>query len=74
MLVIIICFIAIIITFFQSAKQNKENGFKWALIGFIGFTLSFAISIMLIGETFAAAGIASVFCFFVRSQLIASTK
>jgi len=74
MLVIIICFIVVIITFFQTAKQNKENGFKWALIGFIGFTLSFAISIMLIGETFAAAGIATVCCFFVRAQLIASAR
>ena len=74
MLVIIICFIAMLIIFFQSAKQNKENGFKWAFIGMIGFTLSFAIAIMLIGETFAAAGIAAVCCFFVRAQLIASTK
>ncbi|MDC9729151.1 MAG: hypothetical protein PSN04_07470 [Methyloprofundus sp.] len=74
MLVIIICFIAIMVFFFQSAKQNNENGFKWAFIGFIGFTLSFAIAIMLIGETFIAAGIATVACLFVRAQLIATTE
>jgi hypothetical protein len=74
MLAIIICLIAIIITFYQSAKQSKDNGFKWALIGFIGFTLSFAISIMLIGEAFSAAGIATVCCFFIRAQLISSIK
>jgi len=74
MLVIIIGFIIMLITFFQTAKQHRENGFKWAVIGIIGFTLSFAIAIMLIGETFSSAGIAILCCFFIRAQLIATAR
>jgi len=70
MLIIIIFFIIMIIIFFQTGKSSGENGFKWAIIGFIGFTLSFAIAIMLIGETFIAAGVAACCCLLIRAQLL----
>jgi len=74
MLVIILFFIIMIVVFFQTGKRSGENGFKWAFTGFIGFTLSFAIAIMLIGETFIAAGVAAVCCLLIRAQLLNNVR
>jgi len=62
--------IATVVIFFQTGKHNGENGFKWALIGFIGFVLGFAISMTVIGETLISFVIACIVVYFTRLQLL----
>ncbi|WP_428357002.1 hypothetical protein [Methyloprofundus sp.] len=62
--------IATVIIFYQTGKRNGENGFKWALIGFIGFVLGFALSMTVIGETLISILIACVGVYFTRLQLL----
>jgi uncharacterized membrane protein len=62
--------IATVVIFFQTGKHNGENGFKWALIGFIGFALGFAISMTVIGETLISIIVACIVVYFTRLQLL----
>ena len=62
--------IATVIIFFQTGKRHGENGFKWALIGFIGFSLGFAISMTVIGETLISIVLACIGVYFTRIQLL----
>jgi hypothetical protein len=36
--------VAVLIWFFQSAKENGESPFKWAIIGLIGFGITWEIA------------------------------
>ena len=62
--------IAAMVVFFQTGKKNGENGFKWAVIGLIGYTLGFALAMTVIGETFIAIATACISVYFARKQLI----
>ena len=62
--------IVTVVIFFQTGKHHGENGFKWALIGFIGFTLGFAISMTVIGETLISIVLACIGVYFTRLQLL----
>ena len=62
--------IATVVIFFQTGKHNGENGFKWALIGFIGCALGFAISMTVIGETLISIIVACIVVYFTRLQLL----
>ena len=62
--------IATVIIFFQTGKRHGENGFKWALIGFIGFALGFAIAMTVIGETLISIVLACIGVYFTRIQLL----
>jgi len=62
--------IVTIVVFYQTGKRNGENGIRWALVGFIGYVLGFAIGMMLIGETFISILIACITVYFTRLQLL----
>ncbi|SMG64763.1 membrane protein [methanotrophic bacterial endosymbiont of Bathymodiolus sp.] len=62
--------IATVVIFFQTGKNHGENGYKWALIGFIGFALGFAISMTVIGETLISLAVACIVVYLTRSQLL----
>jgi len=69
-MVILLPAIITVIYFFHSARNNKENGIKWAIVGLIGYILGFAISIIFIGETFISIFIACLIVLFSHSQLV----
>lgn len=62
--------IVTVVIFYQTGKQNGENGIRWAVIGLVGYVLGFAIAMMLIGETFIAILIACITVYFTRLQLL----
>ncbi|HIG64437.1 MAG TPA: hypothetical protein EYQ43_02480 [Methyloprofundus sp.] len=62
--------IATVVIFFQTGKKHGENGYKWALIGFIGFALGFAISMTVIGETLISVAVACIVVYLTRSRLL----
>lgn len=62
--------IVTIIVFFQTGKRNGENGIKWAVIGLIGYVLSFFLAMSVIGETFISILIACIAVYFTRIQLL----
>ena len=71
MLILIkLALIVTVIIFYQTGKRHGDNGYKWALVGFIGFLLGFFISMSVIGETFISFIIACVVVYFSRLQLL----
>ncbi len=62
--------ITVMVIFFQTGKNNGENGFKWAIIGLIGYVLGFALAMTVIGETFIAIATACITVYVTRKQLI----
>ena len=62
--------IVIVVIFYQTGKNNGENGIRWAIIGLVGYVLGFALAWLLIGETFIAILIACITVFFTRLQLL----
>ena len=62
--------IVTVVVFYQTGKSNGENGIRWAVTGLVGYVLGFAISMMLIGETFIAIFIACIIVYFTRLQLL----
>lgn len=74
--------VAILVWFFHSAKENNQQPFKWAIIGLVGFGITWEAS-HLITDALTAnkivastlpAGIALVGAFFIRQKLISDTK
>lgn len=68
-MIILLPAIITVIYFFHSAKNNRENGIKWAIVGLIGYILGFAIGIVVIGETFVSIFIACATVYFTHLQL-----
>ena len=62
--------IVIVVIFYQTGKNNGENGIRWAVIGLVGYILGFALAWLLIGETFIAILIACISVYFTRLQLL----
>ena len=62
--------IVTVVVFYQTGKNNGENGIRWAVIGLVGYILGFAIAWMVIGETFIAILIACITVYFTRLQLL----
>ena len=62
--------IVTVVVFYQTGKNNGENGIRWAVIGLVGYILGFAIAMMLIGETFIAILIGCISVYFTRLQLL----
>ncbi len=58
------------VVFYQTGKNNGENGIRWAVIGLVGYILGFAIAWVVIGETFIAILIACMTVYFTRLQLL----
>lgn len=62
--------IATAVIFYQTGKAHGENGIRWAVVGVIGYSLGFALSMLLIGETFISIGVACLVVYFTRIQLL----
>lgn len=82
MLLAKIAAVLILVWFFHTAKENGQAPFKWAIIGLIGFGITWETAHLLtdsmtenamIASTFPAV-IATVGAFFIRRKLIADTK
>lgn len=58
------------IVFYQTGKNNGENGIRWAVIGMVGYILGFALSWVIIGETFISILVACITVYFTRLQLL----
>ena len=62
--------IVTVVVFYQTGKNNGENGIRWAIIGLVGYLLGFALSWMVIGETFISISTACIIVYFTRLQLL----
>lgn len=62
--------IVTVVVFYQTGKNNGENGIRWALIGLFGYFLGFALAWTIIGETFISILIACITVYFTRLQLL----
>jgi putative flippase GtrA len=74
--------VGILVWFFVSAKENGGEPFKWAIIGFIGYAITWEALHLLtdsitenkvIASTVPAA-VATLGAFFIRQKLIADSK
>lgn len=74
--------VGILVWFFYSAKENGGQPFKWAIIGLIGYAISWeALHLLtdsmtenkIISATMPAV-VATVGAFFIRQKLIADAK
>lgn len=74
--------VGILVWFFYSAKENGGQPFKWAIIGLIGYAITWEV-LHLITDTItenkiiastAPAAVATVGAFLIRQKLIADTK
>jgi len=74
--------VGILVWFFYSAKENGGEPFKWAIIGFIGYAITWEALHLLtdsmtenkvIASTVPAA-VATFGAFLIRQKLIADTK
>ncbi len=74
--------VGILVWFFVSAKENGGQPFKWAIIGFIGYAITWELLHLLtdsitenkvIASTVPAA-VATLGAFLIRQKLIADSK
>ncbi|MSR16580.1 MAG: hypothetical protein EXR89_02100 [Methylococcaceae bacterium] len=74
--------VAILVWFFHSAKENGQEPFKWAIIGFIGYAITWEAAHLItdaitenrvIASTFPAL-IAMVGAWLIRQKLISDIK
>lgn len=74
--------VAILVWFFLSAKEHGGQPFKWAIIGFVGYAITWeALHLLtdsitenkIIASTVPAA-IATIGAFFIRIKLISDAK
>ncbi|MDD2864097.1 MAG: hypothetical protein PHQ03_09590 [Methylococcales bacterium] len=74
--------VAILVWFFLSAKEHEQQPFKWAIIGLIGYAITWEAAHLLtdkltenrlVAATVPAA-IATIGAFFIRVKLIADVK
>lgn len=72
-MLIILAAIVTVVVFYQTGKNNGENGIRWAVTGFLGYVLGYVISWVVIGETFISIFIGCVTVFFARIQLLKMT-
>jgi len=68
-MLIILTVIITVIIFFHSGKKRGENGITWAITGFIGYILGFALGMIVIGETFISIFIACATVYATHIQL-----
>ncbi len=82
MLLAKIAAVAILVWFFYSAKENGQEPFKWAIIGLIGFGITWEIAHLItdkitenrmIASTLPAL-VATVGAAFVRQKLVSDAK
>lgn len=82
MLLAKIAAVAILIWFFHSAKENGQEPFKWAIIGFIGFGITWEAAHLItdamtenraIASTLPA-GIATFGAWLIRKKLLLDVK
>lgn len=74
--------VGILVWFFYSAKENGGQPFKWAIIGFIGYAITWEILHLIIDTMTENKIIASTIpavaatlgAFLIRQKLIADTK
>ncbi len=74
--------VAVLVWFFHSAKENGESPFKWAIIGLIGFGITWEIAHLItdaVTENRAIAASAPAFIgiaatWFVRQKLLLDAK
>jgi hypothetical protein len=74
--------VAILVWFFQSAKENGQEPFKWAIIGLIGYAITWAGAHFLIDAltenrivaSTLPAVIAAVGAWLVRQKLVSDAK
>ncbi|RLA19327.1 MAG: hypothetical protein DRQ62_12055 [Gammaproteobacteria bacterium] len=62
--------IVTVVVFYQTGKNNGENGIRWAVIGLVGYLLGFAITWLVVGETFISILVACITVYFTRLQLL----
>jgi putative flippase GtrA len=74
--------VAILVWFFLSAKEHEQPPFKWAIVGLIGYAITWEAAHLLtdalsenrlIAATIPAA-IATIGAFFIRAKLISDAK
>ncbi len=82
MLLAKIAAVAILVWFFHSAKENGQEPFKWAIIGLIGFAITWEGLHLLtdaltenraIASTLPAV-VATIIAVFIRQKLISDAK
>ncbi len=73
-MIILLPAIIIVIFFYHSGKNKKDNGVKWSIVGLIGYILGFVLAMMMIGETFVSVFIACVVAYFSHFQLSRMSK
>ena len=74
--------VAILVWFFYSAKENNQPAFKWAIIGFVGYGITWEAAHLLtdvltqnrIIASTLPAGIAIIGAWLIRQKLIADIK
>ena len=74
--------VAILVWFFLSAKEHEQQPFKWAIIGLIGYAITWeaahlltdALSENRLVAATVPAVVATVGAFFIRAKLISDTK
>lgn len=74
--------VAMLVWFFLSAKEHQQPPFKWAIIGLIGYAITWEAAHLLtdsLSENRLVAAtvpaiIAMISAFFIRAKLIADTK
>jgi putative flippase GtrA len=74
--------VAILVWFFHSAKENGQEPFKWAIIGLIGYAITWAGAHFLVDALTAnrivastlPAVIAAIGAFFIRQKMISDAK
>lgn len=74
--------VAVLVWFFHSAKENGQEPFKWAIIGLVGYAITWEAAHLLtdsltenriIASTLPAV-IAAVSAFLIRAKLLADAK
>lgn len=74
--------VAILVWFFLSAKEHEQQPFKWAIIGLIGYAITWEAAHLLtdaLSENRLVAAtvpaiVATVGAFFIRAKLISDAK
>lgn len=74
-MLIILAAIVTVVAFYQTGKNNGENGIRWAVTGFVGYVLGYMVAWVIIGETFISIFAGCITVYFARQQMLKiSTK
>lgn len=65
--------IIVVVSFYLAAKSINENRFTWAISGLVGYLLTFAIAMMLIGEPLVSMILGLITSYFARKIMLRTT-